>query len=122
MGWLAISDMKQALPLMLSDLPLEEAEAWADRMSTHSSTSFANELTYAGYKDVPVSYLICERDVIIPPERQRGMIEMIERVSGNKVDVSTIQSGHCVNITELAKWVDWIVEVAEKSESRGMEE
>lgn len=117
MGWLIISDMKQALPLMLSDLPLEEAERWADKMSTHSSTSFANALTYAGYKDVPVSYLVCEQDVIIPPKNQRAMIEMIERESGNKVDVGSIQSGHCANMTELPTVVEWIVQLAEKSAS-----
>lgn len=35
MGWLIMKDMRQALPLMLNDIPMEEAEAWTDKLSIH---------------------------------------------------------------------------------------
>jgi hypothetical protein len=39
-----------------------------------------------------VSYLVCERDLVIPATLQRGMIAMIERVAGRKVDVESIDT------------------------------
>lgn len=72
------------------------------------------ELTHAGYKQVPVSYLVCEDDQVILAERQRGFIELIETESGNKVDVTSVQAGHCPPITATQEVVDWIVHMAAK--------
>ena len=69
-------------------------------MGSHSSASLRDPLTYAGYKDVPVSYLICEKDMTIPTDSARDMIELIEREGGNKVDEvdcggeQTVRSGY----------------------------
>lgn len=43
------------------------------------------------------------------------MIEMVERESGNKVDVTRIQAGHAPNVTAVEELVDWIVGMAEKA-------
>ncbi len=64
------------------------------RFPTHSSANFGVELTYAGYKYVPVSHLACEGDVIISAKAQRDRIELIERQSANKVDATSIKAGH----------------------------
>lgn len=40
----------------------------------HSSKCFGNELTYAGYRDVPVSYFLCEDDLAMVPEAQQVSI------------------------------------------------
>lgn len=87
----------------------------AEQLAYHSSTSFTNPLTYAGYKDVAVSYLVCEKDMAIPQESQTDMIELVERESGNKVDVTRIDAGHGPNFTALAEVVDWIVTMSEKA-------
>lgn len=105
------------LALPLSEMPADEAAAWCSKMSTHSSNSLTDRLTHAGYTDVPVSYLVCENDDVILPESQREMIAMIERVSGEKVDVTSMQTGHCPNITTLSELVDWIVRIAEMEAS-----
>lgn len=63
-------------------------------MSEQSTPSFATKLTYGGYKVVPVSYLFCENDVVIPPELQQSIIAMIEEESGKKVDVHKVKSDH----------------------------
>lgn len=94
-------------PTTFSDLPHEEGVEWTKRMSEQSAPSFGTKLTYGGYKDVPVSYLLCENDVVIPPELQQSIIAMIEEESGNKVDVHKIKSDH-------APWIshtDSVVEV-----------
>lgn len=79
----------------------------------HSAASFTSPLTYAGYKDVPVSYLIAEGDKSITPETQRSQIEMIERVSGNKVNVTSTSAGHVLPASALDDVVNWITSVAE---------
>ncbi|OCT51589.1 hypothetical protein CLCR_08948 [Cladophialophora carrionii] len=85
--------------LTFSDLPFEEAKVWAERMSYHSASSFEGKLTYPGYNKIPVSYIFCEKDVILPPEFQRSVIAGIERESGKKVDVLRLSAAHCPNIS-----------------------
>ncbi|CZR55098.1 uncharacterized protein PAC_04984 [Phialocephala subalpina] len=93
----------------------EEGEAWIRKMSCHSAISFTNELTYAGYKDVPVSYLVCEEDLVIPLKNQREEIEMIERESGRKVDVTSIKTGHVPIASQPQLVIDWILDVVGKA-------
>ncbi|KAI1808583.1 alpha/beta-hydrolase [Daldinia bambusicola] len=114
-GWMDYVDISAAAPLIVSDLPdAKEREALVARLQTQSSASFASELTHAGYKGVPVSYLLCEEDALLLPRYQRGWIEFIEKESGNKVDVTTLRAGHCPNFTKPRETIDWIVSVAER--------
>lgn len=107
-----------ALRLLLPSLPKEEGEAWAGMMTAHSAVSFGDPLTYAGYKDVPVSYLVCEEDSVIPAGSQNRMINLVEQEGGRKVDVTRIPAGHAPNITATEAVVDWITHVAKKAENQ----
>lgn len=77
-----------------SDLSTEEGVAWAKKMPEHSTASFGGELTYAGYTDVPVSWLFTEKDRTVKPETQEVCISNIEQSSSKKVDVHRLDSGH----------------------------
>ena len=99
---------------MFSSLPLEEGKNWSEKLVKHSAASFASTLTYGGYKDVPVSYLVAEGDLSIAPATQRSQIDMIERVSGNEVDVWSINSDHAPSISQPQYVIDFIVGVAGK--------
>lgn len=104
--------MEYSASLCFSDLPKEEQLQWQSRFALHSAVSFTNPLTYAGYKDVPVSYLLCEDDLVIPADWQRKEIEMIEAETGRKVDITSIKSGHCPTVKHLDEVVDWFVHLA----------
>lgn len=80
---------------------------------THSSASFDNELTHAGYKHVPVSYLVCEGDGTVTVNAQKEMIQLVESVTGNKVDVTTIKSGHVPIFSAPQDVVAWVVRLVE---------
>lgn len=113
--------MLQAQPdataaIILQTIPAEEGTALVWKFPKHSGASFINELTYAGYKHVPVSYLLCEDDLCIPPDVQRDGIEIIEKERGRKVDVTSIKSDHCPNWSATQLMADWIVDVAEKAQ------
>lgn len=103
--------------LILNHIDLQEGAELVKKMPKHSSASFAGELTYPGYKDVPVSYLFCEDDLCVPPAVQKAGIEIIEKESGNKVNVTSINADHCPNITAKPELVDWIVDVTEKAKA-----
>jgi predicted esterase len=108
------TDAELAAAFCFSDIPKEDALRWNAGFALHSAVSFENPLTYAGYKDVPVSYLLCDEDLVIPPQVQRQEIEMLERETGSKVDVTTIKAGHCPTVSVNEQVVEWLLQVAKK--------
>lgn len=94
------ADLESGAKLIFSELPLEKGIEQVKKMSRHSAISFVGELTYPAYKYVPVSYVFCENDAILPPDFQTGVIKTIEQESGNKVDVLRLASGHCPNVSQ----------------------
>ena len=72
-------------------------------------------MKHAGYRDIPVSWLFCEQDLCITPTIQKKAIEMIEKESGKKVDVTSIDTGHVPSATRLQEVVEWVSDVAGKA-------
>ncbi|CAO2657028.1 Nn.00g058310.m01.CDS01 [Neocucurbitaria sp. VM-36] len=94
------------------DLPWEQAYPLALQLSHHSAISFRGAVTQVAYESIPVSYVVCEKDFIIPPETQRRFIKMAEEGSGRKVDVKSLDCGHCPNWTMPEKLVEVVVGIA----------
>lgn len=92
-------DIRGSSTVSFSDLPASEALEWAKIMPEHSTVTFSGELTHPGYKHIPVSYLLCTADLVIPPKFQDGIIEMMINEAGVEVDVHTIPAGHCPNVS-----------------------
>ncbi|KAI0411313.1 Alpha/beta hydrolase fold-1 [Xylaria grammica] len=111
-GWLYVGDPERGAKTCFSDLPREEGLRRHAQFAMHSGVSFTNPLTYPGYKDVPVSYFLCEDDLVVSPEIQRGEIEMIEAETGRKVDVTSVKAGHCPHTSVPEKVVDWFRHLA----------
>lgn len=97
--------------LNFSDMPFEEAVEWAKKASGQSTASFADPLTYPGYKDVPVAYVFTEKDTTVWPEMQRAQIENIEQERGSKITVYPIATGHFPYIS----YPDIMVDAIEKA-------
>jgi hypothetical protein len=83
-----------------SDLPFDEAFELAKQMPEHSTPSFREPLTYPGYNDVEVHYIVCEQDQIIPPQFQRGMIEAVKASSEREVTAHSFDSGHAPTVRQ----------------------
>ena len=84
-----------------SDMPPEEALSWASKMREHAAASFGQKLTYAAYKDIPVSYLFCEEDKGVIPEIQNKIVTAMESVmGGTSVDRHSVKSGHHINASQ----------------------
>ncbi|KAJ2971031.1 hypothetical protein NUW58_g9530 [Xylaria curta] len=114
-GFFHFTNPERTAARTFSDLPKEEGLRLQERFALHSAVSFTNPLTHAGYRDVPVSYLHCEEDVVIPSKIQKREIELIEKESGRKVDVTNVKAGHCPNASVPEKVIDWIIDTARKS-------
>ncbi|KAI0176149.1 alpha/beta-hydrolase [Hypoxylon sp. FL1284] len=114
-GWMYHADISQGASLSFSDVPRDEGEASVRKLTKHSAVSFTNPLTYPGYKDVPVSYLLCEDDLSVPAEIQKKGIDMIQRESGKDVDVVAIKAGHFPPISKPQQVVEWILHVLAQS-------
>ena len=99
---------------VFSDLPTSEGLSLTEKFSQHSAVSFINELTYEGYKDVPASYLFCETDGCVVPAAQQKAIDVIEKATGRKVDVTRIPSDHCPVVSHQKEVVEWFVGMLEK--------
>lgn len=82
-----------------SDVPESEGLECAKLMPNHSAISFRGKATFEGYKNFPISYLICTEDKCVFPELQQRIVDMLVNEAGVNVDVHKIQSGHCPNIS-----------------------
>jgi hypothetical protein len=96
-----------------NDLPWEQGYENVLNFSHHSAESFLGRVTQVAYKDVPVSYLLCEDDLIVSPEKQRGFIRVLEE-GGKKVDVVSLKAGHCPNWSMPEELGDVIAAEAER--------
>ncbi|GAD96254.1 hypothetical protein FG03116.1 [Paecilomyces variotii No. 5] len=93
---------------IIGDVPFEQALKVTEKMPHHSAVSFSGLLTHAGYKWVPVVYILCEKDKVVPPEYQRGFIEVLREGTNKPVPTISLDSNHCPNISmpeELANVV-----------------
>jgi len=83
-GYLAITDAAKCAPLSFSDLPPDEAVAWA-----------------------AVSYLFCEEDKLVTPQQQNNIIAGLESEMGGKtVDRHPVESGHAIHVSQPKTVVD----------------
>ncbi|KAH7399607.1 Alpha/beta hydrolase fold-1 [Pyrenochaeta sp. MPI-SDFR-AT-0127] len=106
-------DAIQMAPAILNDMPFEEAYPHTLTLQHHSAVSFNAPVTQAAYETIPVTYLLCEKDLVVAPETQKRFISVLGE-GGRKVDVVGLQSGHCPNWSQPEKLVEVLVEAAEK--------
>ncbi|KAL7893993.1 Alpha/beta hydrolase fold-1 [Trichoderma sp. SZMC 28014] len=60
--------------LFYNDLPKLQTKDLLAKLTYQSKPSFYTNLTYPAYKEVPVSYLLCEKDNTIPLAVQQAMV------------------------------------------------
>ncbi|OJZ83229.1 hypothetical protein ASPFODRAFT_210058 [Aspergillus luchuensis CBS 106.47] len=110
-GWMSLVDTAAFAATAFSDMPFDEGKTWARQFTHHSAASLANTLTYAGYKNVPVAYLLCTDDLVISPDVQQKMIDTVASESGREADVTRISTGHVPVASAPELVVDWILKI-----------
>ncbi|KAF2847040.1 alpha/beta-hydrolase [Plenodomus tracheiphilus IPT5] len=119
-GWMTNADPVATAAIVFNSLSPAHGAEEAAKFGKHSSTCFADNLTYAGYKDLPVSWLVCEDDRCVSPEVQENGITAIEESwkgterEGKKVDVVRLDVDHVPFMSKGAEVEKWVVEFLEK--------
>ncbi|KAH7076533.1 Alpha/beta hydrolase fold-1 [Paraphoma chrysanthemicola] len=113
-GYMHIDPVAMAFAVC-NDLPWEIGYEHTLDLQHHSAASFLEAVTEVGYKDVPVTYLFCEDDLVVSPELQKGYIKVLEEESGNKVQIVNLKAGHCPNWSIPEKLGDIIAAEAERA-------
>ena len=96
---------------MYDTWPEERATAWARAAPKHSALSFASPLTYAAYKNIPSTYILCKRDGIIPISKQEKYINNIMLATGKGVDVRRLDTNHVPNLTDTEMLANIVLEI-----------
>ncbi|KAF4501495.1 hypothetical protein FAGAP_2288 [Fusarium agapanthi] len=109
------SDPEGCASVNFSDLPKAEALTYAKQMTAHSALSFAGPLKNGGYLNIPVVYIVCEKDISVPSVVQRSVIDMISKKSGRNVITFSCDSGHFPTVSIPGKVASFIYKVATQS-------
>ncbi|KAF5686886.1 hypothetical protein FDENT_5613 [Fusarium denticulatum] len=110
-----ISEAGGCASINFSDLPKVEALTYAKQMTAHSALSFAGPLHNAGYLNIPVAYIVCEKDISVLPVVQRSVIDMMSEESGREVITFSCDSGHFPTVSIPGKVASFINKITTKS-------
>lgn len=84
-----------ARQIFFHDLPEGERERWARMLRPHSIGAMWSMQTYAAWRHVPSTHVVCEGDRVMPVERQEEMIREARKVEGRAFDqVFRLECGH----------------------------
>ncbi|KAF2710441.1 hypothetical protein K504DRAFT_490563, partial [Pleomassaria siparia CBS 279.74] len=84
------------------DLDPSEAEKWSATLT--ACTSLDSKLTNDPYAALPLAYLICEGDRVVPAAYQESLVKATEEKSGKKIEVYRCRGGHDAFLSST-KWV-----------------
>ncbi|KIW98634.1 uncharacterized protein Z519_00295 [Cladophialophora bantiana CBS 173.52] len=95
--WFQINDTEDlvspATPIETFYNDVDSPERYVAMLKPHSYRAFFSKVTDPGWKYVPSTYLLCEKDEAIPPHAQRGMVEGAQK-AGAQMRVETMDASH----------------------------
>lgn len=94
-----------------NDISESEAKRWSDLLRPMSWDDLGGMTTYATYKDIPSSYLLCTRDNALPFPAQQGMVQMA-MAAGAKVNTESVDAGHSPCLSKVEETSAFIRKVA----------
>ncbi|KFZ04267.1 hypothetical protein V501_09207, partial [Pseudogymnoascus sp. VKM F-4519 (FW-2642)] len=91
---------------LFNDISDQEAEKWMKRLKTQPAEDWNGVTQYCGWEDVPSTYLVCEKDELLPAEVQVQMAQMAES------NIEKCEAGHMVMLSMPKRVVEVIRGVA----------
>ena len=93
-----IDDAKR---IFYNDMPDAEAEAWAKKLNTWSNYARFGKSTYAGWRFIPTTYVLCSRDAGPFGKWGKPMLDAAKAEKPCAIDVTEeINTGHCPMISD----------------------
>ena len=89
------------------DLPDDEASRWAtEEVKPQSLGVFWSKTTYAAWRHIPTTYLICTNDRVVPLAAAEGMIAAARQIQLTAFDVvEKVESGHFPMLSKMEETV-----------------
>lgn len=84
---------KDARHTLFNDLPDEVAGKWLAQLQCQPAYGWDCEITHNGARDVPSTYLICDKDAAVPPDMQRQFADLAHS------EVKHCHAGHMVIVS-----------------------
>jgi hypothetical protein len=97
-----------AAHVFYGDLSAEEQERWVGKLREQEfDTIMKSKVTYAAWKEVPSTYILCTEDKAIAYETQLGIVERAKR-EGMLVRTEELEASHSPFLSMPEKVVDAI--------------
>ena len=95
-------------------VPRSRAEELAQANVTHNIMVVGGDVEGVPWMDVESTYVVCEKDEALLGQLQRNMVKDAQD-AGGKVQVETLQSGHCPFLSQPDEVVRIVEKVAAKA-------
>ena len=98
---------KAAAFVFFDELSEPEREHYSSLLKPHSIGAIWSAQSYGAWRDIPSTYVVCEKDKVIPSRRQEEMIRNARRVQPRAFDVvERLDTGHDPILTKIDGLVD----------------
>ena len=94
---------------------MPDPERWVKLVVKLPLAAFETPVAHEAWRDIPVTYVMCEDDNTVPPFLQRMLVDRL-REAGVALEVESWQSNHSPMLIMPEKVVDLIVKAASSSE------
>ena len=91
-----------------NDVALEQRDECVKSFAWQSLVSMTAQVTHEGWRDVPIGYLMLDRDQAFPPWLQKEWVEKIEKETSKTVKVLHLDTAHCANVTAPKRLADTV--------------
>lgn len=108
------STMKEAL---CADVDDEIIEKYI-KIGLHSALTFASVQEKAAWREIPTSYIFCEKDNALPPNFQQWMVDNAQI---KDEDVLRLSSSHSPFLSMPEEVYEWIEKVADENKRNGFQ-
>lgn len=93
---------------------MTDPDHWSAQLVKHPKIAQYTAVSHEAFREVPVTYLLCEKDKAIPVEVQKMMIDKMEE-SGVKVGrIESCQGSHSPFLSMPEKVVEVVVRAAQE--------
>lgn len=79
-----------ATKVLFNDVEQEKIDEVLPQLQNHAKGTFDSKVTYAAWKHIQSTYVLCELDQAIPAEVQENMATQ----HGNKITIEKLEAGH----------------------------
>ncbi|OAX84490.1 hypothetical protein ACJ72_01131 [Emergomyces africanus] len=100
--------VENAQEIFYNDLPSSMVDDLAAKLLPHAASIYSHPLGYAGYKHVPSTYLLCNKDLALPFKIQKAIVALAH----GSMRSETCDAGHFCMLSMPEKVTDVIIKAA----------